>query len=72
MITSNILATKCDRILTQACIVNAHVGSGKTTVLIAKIIYLHYAKGVSYKDMIVLTFTNKAANEIKESRKNTE
>jgi DNA helicase II / ATP-dependent DNA helicase PcrA len=50
----------------EACIVNANVGSGKTTVLIAKIIYLHYAKGVSYKDMIVLTFTNKAADEIKE------
>lgn len=50
----------------NACIVNANVGSGKTTVLIAKIINLHYAKGVSYKDMIVLTFTNKAANEIKE------
>jgi DNA helicase-2/ATP-dependent DNA helicase PcrA len=50
----------------QACIVNANVGSGKTTVLITKIIYLHYAKGISYKDMIVLTFTNKAANEIKE------
>jgi DNA helicase II / ATP-dependent DNA helicase PcrA len=50
----------------QACIVNANVGSGKTTVLIAKLIYLHYSKGVSYKDMIVLTFTNKAANEIKE------
>jgi DNA helicase II / ATP-dependent DNA helicase PcrA len=50
----------------EACIVNANVGSGKTTVLIAKILYLHYAKDISYKDMIVLTFTNKAANEIKE------
>lgn len=50
----------------NACIVNANVGSGKTTVLIAKIIYLHYEKAVSYNDMIVLTFTNKAANEIKE------
>ncbi|RII33527.1 ATP-dependent helicase [Clostridium chromiireducens] len=50
----------------NACIVNANVGSGKTTVLISKIIYLHYAKNISYKDMIVLTFTNKAANEIKE------
>ncbi|MFT8314401.1 MAG: ATP-dependent helicase [Clostridium sp.] len=50
----------------DACIVNANVGSGKTTVLISKIIYLHYAKKVSYKDMIVLAFTNKAANEIKE------
>ncbi|WP_315072117.1 ATP-dependent helicase [uncultured Clostridium sp.] len=50
----------------DACVVNANVGSGKTTVLISKIIYLHYARGISYKDMIVLTFTNKAANEIKE------
>jgi Superfamily I DNA and RNA helicases len=50
----------------EACIVNANVGSGKTTVLISKILYLHYAKNISYKDMIVLTFTNKAANEIKE------
>lgn len=49
-----------------ACIVNANVGSGKTTVLISKIIYLYYEKKVSFKDMIVLTFTNKAANEIKE------
>lgn len=50
----------------EACIVNANVGSGKTTVLIAKIIYLHYEKNIPYKDMVVLTFTNKAANEIKE------
>ena len=28
----------------DACIVNANVGSGKTTVLIAKILYLHYEK----------------------------
>ncbi|AJH00107.1 DNA helicase UvrD [Clostridium beijerinckii] len=50
----------------DACVVNANVGSGKTTVLISKIVYLHYAKNISYKDIIVLTFTNKAANEIKE------
>lgn len=50
----------------DACIVNANVGSGKTTVLISKILYLHYAKHVRLQDMIVLTFTNKAADEIKE------
>ena len=50
----------------EVCVVNAHVGSGKTTVLISKIIYLHEIKHVRYEDMIVLTFTNKAANEIKE------
>lgn len=50
----------------EVCVVNAHVGSGKTTVLISKIIYLHETKHVRYEDMIVLTFTNKAANEIKD------
>ena len=50
----------------DACVVNANVGSGKTTVLIAKILYLHYGKQISYSDMVVLTFTNKAANEIRE------
>lgn len=47
-----------------ACVVNANVGSGKTTVLIAKILYLHYEKGISLEEMVVLTFTNKAADEI--------
>ncbi|MHA9736431.1 ATP-dependent helicase [Robinsoniella peoriensis] len=50
----------------NACIVNANVGSGKTTVLISKIMYLHHVKKVPYQNMVVLTFTNKAANEIKE------
>lgn len=27
-----------------ACVVNANVGSGKTTVLIEKILYLHFEK----------------------------
>ena len=47
-----------------ACVVNANVGSGKTTVLIAKILYLHYEKSVPLEEMVVLTFTNKAADEI--------
>ena len=47
-----------------ACVVNANVGSGKTTVLIAKILYLHYEKSVPLEGMVVLTFTNKAADEI--------
>ncbi|MDS0525407.1 ATP-dependent helicase [Clostridium sp. SHJSY1] len=50
----------------DTCVINANVGSGKTTVLISKILYLHYEKNINYNDMIVLTFTNKAANEIKE------
>ena len=50
----------------KACLVSANVGSGKTTVLTAKILYLHEVKNVSYRDMVVLTFTNKAASEIRE------
>lgn len=49
-----------------ACVVNACVGSGKTTVLIEKIIYLHEEKKVPLENMVVLTFTNKAAGEITE------
>ena len=47
-----------------ACVVNANVGSGKTTVLIAKILYQHYEMAVPLEEMAVLTFTNKAADEI--------
>ncbi len=51
---------------TKHCILAAMVGSGKTTVLIAKIFYLHFIKHVPLDEMVVLTFTNKAAREIKE------
>lgn len=53
-----------------ACLVNANVGSGKTTVLTAKVRYLCEQKGVAPKDLMVLTFTNKAANEIRERLEN--
>lgn len=49
----------------RACLVKANVGSGKTTVLVAKILYLHEKKGIPYDRMVVLTFTNKAADEIR-------
>lgn len=47
-----------------ACLVNANVGSGKTTVLTEKVRYLHEERLVPYEKMMVLTFTNKAADEI--------
>ena len=47
-------------------LVSAMVGSGKTTVLVHKVLYLHFIKNVPLNKMAVLTFTNKAANEIKE------
>jgi DNA helicase-2/ATP-dependent DNA helicase PcrA len=53
----------------KALLVNAHVGSGKTTVLINKIMYLHFVKGIPLQSMAVLTFTNKAAQEIMERLK---
>lgn len=49
----------------NTCVVNANVGSGKTTVLIAKLLYLSYIKNIPYSRMIVLTFTHKAAEEIR-------
>ena len=42
----------------RACLVNANVGSGKTTVLIEKILHLHNKKNIRLQDMVVLTFTN--------------
>jgi len=41
-------------------------GSGKTKTLISKIEYLIKKKNLNVKDLLVLTFTNSAANEIKE------
>ena len=46
------------------CLVRANVGSGKTTVLIEKIRYFHEKKGAPLERMTILTFTNKAADEI--------
>lgn len=51
------------------CLLNAAVGSGKTTVLMHKVLFLHYVKNIPLEDMMVLTFTNKAAIEIKERLK---
>jgi superfamily I DNA/RNA helicase len=48
-----------------AALVRAQVGSGKTTVLVAKVLHLHLAEGVPLEEMAVLTFTNKAADEIR-------
>lgn len=47
-------------------VLNAVVGSGKTTVLTHKVLYLNQVEKVPLDEMVVLTFTNKAANEIRE------
>lgn len=49
----------------ESLLVRAPVGSGKTTVLCHKVLYLHFVCGVPLRQMVVLTFTNRAAAEIR-------
>ncbi|WP_294428996.1 exodeoxyribonuclease V subunit beta [uncultured Treponema sp.] len=51
---------------TRNVVVSAGAGSGKTTVLASRYAYLVEAKNVPCEKILTLTFTKKAANEMKE------
>ncbi len=50
----------------RATLVHAQVGSGKTTVLVHRAAYLHLVHGVPLEQIAILTFTNRAASELRE------
>ena len=48
------------------CLVIAGAGAGKTTTVAAKVKYLVHRKGIKPSQILVVSFTNKAVNELKE------
>ncbi len=48
------------------CLVVAGAGAGKTTTVAAKVRYLVEKKGIDPKQILVISFTNKAVDELKE------
>ncbi len=48
------------------CLVVAGAGAGKTTTMAAKVKYLVDTQGVAPEEVIVVSYTNKAINELKE------
>ncbi|MEG2229217.1 MAG: UvrD-helicase domain-containing protein [Bacilli bacterium] len=49
----------------KSLIVIAGAGAGKTTTMTAKVKYLIEKKGICQKDILVISYTNKAVNELK-------
>jgi superfamily I DNA/RNA helicase len=47
-------------------VVRAQVGSGKTRVLVLRALYLHLARGIPFQQLVLLTFSQRAAQELRE------
>ena len=52
------------------CLVIAGAGAGKTTTVAAKVKYLVEKKSINPKQILVISFTNKAVNELKDKIQN--
>lgn len=50
----------------SAVLVRAPVGSGKTTVLVHRLLYLHLCQGVPLQRLALLTFTHRAADQLRQ------
>lgn len=48
------------------CLVIAGAGAGKTTTVAAKVKFLVEKKGIEPRDILVISFTNKAVGELRE------
>lgn len=49
----------------QGIIINANAGTGKTSVLIQRILYLIHKQNIPLENIVAITFTDKAAEELK-------
>ena len=52
--------------VTKNVLVSASAGTGKTTSMISKLVYLVVEKKISLKELLVVTYTTSAANEMKQ------
>ncbi len=48
------------------CLIVAGAGAGKTTTITAKVKYLVEVKGIRQEDIVVISYTNEATNELKD------
>ena len=65
-ISANLKQTEFINSTCKSVLVSASAGSGKTTTMIKKLIHLIVEKQIDVMQLLVLTFTDAAANEMKQ------